>query len=167
VVVTPPTERDRDEFLAAVAASGALHGRWVTAPSTPEHYSLYVRRCRREDHEGFLVRERATGALAGVVNVNNIVRAGMESATLGYYAFTPYAGRGYMREGLALVLSHAFSALHLHRLEANIQPGNEPSLRLVASLGFRREGFSPQYLKIQGEWRDHERWAILAHEWRA
>ena len=69
-----------------------------------------------------------------------------------------------MREGIRLMLRHAFGPLGLHRLEANIQPENAPSLALVAGAGFRLEGLSPRYLKIAGRWRDHERWAILAEE---
>ncbi len=71
-----------------------------------------------------------------------------------------------MREGIELVLRHAFVTLRLHRVEANIQPGNKASIALAQGAGFRREGFSPRYLKIGGRWRDHERWAILAEEWR-
>jgi ribosomal-protein-alanine N-acetyltransferase len=67
-----------------------------------------------------------------------------------------------MREGLALVVRHAFRSLKLHRLEANIQPANVGSIALVKSLRFEREGYSPRYLKIGGRWRDHERWAIRA-----
>ena len=69
-----------------------------------------------------------------------------------------------MREGMELTLRFAFSELRLHRVEANIQPANERSLRLAKRVGFKREGFSPRYLKIGGRWRDHERWAILAEE---
>jgi ribosomal-protein-alanine N-acetyltransferase len=71
-----------------------------------------------------------------------------------------------MAEGLSLVLDDAFRRRRLHRLEANIQPGNRPSIRLVRRLGFRREGYSARYLRIAGRWRDHERWAILADEYR-
>jgi ribosomal-protein-alanine N-acetyltransferase len=72
-----------------------------------------------------------------------------------------------MTEGLQLVLRRAFTEFGLHRLEANIQPGNSASIALVRRCGFVHEGFSERYLKIGGRWRDHERWAIRADQWRA
>jgi ribosomal-protein-alanine N-acetyltransferase len=72
-------------------------------------------------------------------------------------------GRGLMTEAVQLATAHAF-ALGLHRVEANIQPGNLRSIALVERLGFRLEGFSPRYLRMGGEWRDHKRWALLADE---
>jgi ribosomal-protein-alanine N-acetyltransferase len=166
VTLEKPTRRREAEFLAAARRSVRLHRRWGAAPSSPEEYRAYLQRIRRDTHEGFLVRRTDTGELAGVVNLNEIVRGGLKSAYLGYYAFTPHAGRGVMTEALRLAIDLAFSGMGLHRLEANIQPGNAASLRLVERLGFRREGYSPRYLKIGGRWRDHERWAILAEEWR-
>ncbi len=100
-----------------------------------------------------------------MVNLDDIVRGCFRSAYLGYYAFAPYAGRGLMQKGLSQVVTHAFEKMKLHRLEANIQPGNTASRALVKKLGFQREGFSRRYLKINGRWRDHERWAILAEDW--
>jgi ribosomal-protein-alanine N-acetyltransferase len=114
-----------------------------------------------------LVCRRADGATVGVIILNEVVRGAFQSAYLGYYGFAPHAGQGYMTEGLGLVLGHAFRTLGLHRLEANIQPGNRASRALVRRLGFRREGFSPRYLRIGGRWRDHERWAILREAWKA
>ena len=70
-----------------------------------------------------------------------------------------------MKAALSTVVSTAFGLLGLHRLEANIQLGNVPSTRLIQSLGFRLEGFSPNYLKIAGAWKDHERYALTAEEW--
>ncbi len=72
-----------------------------------------------------------------------------------------------MTEGLELVLEHAFTDLSLHRLEANIQPGNDASIALARRCGFVKEGVSERYLKINGRWRDHERWAIRSEQWRA
>ena len=107
------------------------------------------------------------GAIAGYININEIVRGVFQSGYLGYAAVARYAGQGYMREGLELVLARAFTELGLHRLEANIQPGNSASIALVRGAGFVHEGFSERYLKIGGRWRDHERWAIRVEQWRA
>ena len=69
-----------------------------------------------------------------------------------------------MTEAVRLAAAHAFGVLGLHRLEANIQPGNLRSIALAKRLGFRLEEFSPCCLRIGGEWRDHERWALLADD---
>jgi hypothetical protein len=71
-----------------------------------------------------------------------------------------------MHDGLQAVLAYAFRKLKLHRVEANIQPGNKRSIRLARRSGFRREGYSPRYLKVRGRWQDHERWALLVEDWR-
>ena len=71
-----------------------------------------------------------------------------------------------MTEAFALALDFAFRTLRLHRVEANVQPGNRRSLALVERLGFAREGFSPRYVKIAGRWRDHVRYAMLVENWR-
>ena len=95
-------------------------------------------------------------------NINDVVRGNFQSASLGYYAFTPYAGQGLMREGMLLVLRQAFGKLKLHRLEANIQSNNKASIALVKKFGFVREGFSKRFVKVRGRWKDHERWAIIS-----
>lgn len=160
------SRRREAEFLERVAASRKLHRPWLTAPHTSELFLNWVARSRKATHESFFVCLLETSELVGVFNISEIVRGLFQSAYLGYYAFAPFAGAGHMTEGLSLVLDHAFGPLGLHRLEANIQPGNRRSTQLVSRLGFQLEGFSPRYLKIGGRWRDHERWAILADKWR-
>jgi ribosomal-protein-alanine N-acetyltransferase len=112
----------------------------------------------------FLVIHRTTRRLAGVINLGHILHGPLRSAFIGYYAFAGFNRKGLMKEGLALVLRHAFTRLKLHRLEANIQPQNRASIALARSCGFTREGYSRRYLKVAGHWRDHERWAILAED---
>jgi len=133
---------------------------------TPASFRVLVQRARLASRASHLVIEAETRELVGVINLGEIVRGALQSAFLGYYAFEPHAGKGLMSEGLALVLRRAFGPLRLHRVEANIQPGNERSIALVRRHGFRLEGFSPRYLEIAGRWRDHERWALLREEWR-
>ncbi|MEP7049793.1 MAG: GNAT family protein [Pseudomonadota bacterium] len=166
-VYLEPASRPREaEFLKRVKDSQKLHKPWLTAPHTSEHFRDLVARSRKPSQRSFFVCMIETGELVGVINLNEIVRGFFQSAYLGYYAFLPFAGSGYMTEGLSLVLDQAFGPLSLNRLEANVQPGNSKSSRLISRLGFRLEGFSPRYLKIGGRWRDHERWAVLAAEWK-
>lgn len=161
-----PQPADAAEFVAAVRRSRRLHGVWANPPDTLERYREYLRRIAQPTCEGFLIRERQEGGLVGYAILTEIVRGSFLNAYLGYAAFEPHAGRGLMREGLALVLDEAFGPLGLHRVEANIQPANGRSIALARSLGFRREGFSPRYLRLGGEWLDHERFALTAEEWR-
>jgi ribosomal-protein-alanine N-acetyltransferase len=152
-------------FLAAALRSRALHGRWTSAPATPEQYRAFVARARKPSYVSRLVCTEH-GELAGVVNISEIVKGSFCSGYLGYYALAPHAGRGYMRAGLAAVIRLAFKEHGLHRLEANIQPETRRSIELVRGLGFAREGYSPRYLKIRGRWRDHERWALTLEAWK-
>ena len=154
------TAGDEGEFLGLARASVGLHHPWYTLPATDEAYRAYLTRLSRPSTEGRLVCVRDGGAMAGVIIVDSIIRGRFQSASLSYAAFAPAAGRGYMSEGLGLVVRYAFGELRLHRLEANIQPGNRTSLALVRRQGFRKEGYAPDMLFIDGAWRDHERWAI-------
>jgi len=115
-----------------------------------------------ESEVGFLVKRLEDGAICGVVNLSMITFEALCSAYVSYFGVAGHAEKGYMKEGLSQVIRFAFDELGLHRLEANIQPQNLPSIALVQSTGFQYEGFSPRLLKINGEWCDHERWAILA-----
>lgn len=168
VSIRPPASGDCAAFLAAVRRSRSLHhSRINPKPGTPAAFAAYLKRFTTDSHHGFLVIHEETGDLVGMINLNDVVRGVYQSAKVGYFAFTPYAGQGLMHEGLLLVLKQAFQKLGLHRVEADIQPANHPSLALVAKCGFVREGFSRRFAKVCGRWRDHERWAILAEDFRS
>jgi [ribosomal protein S5]-alanine N-acetyltransferase len=162
----PSTRRERD-YLQGALRSRALHRGWVVPASTPLEYRAYLRRARRANQESFFVIDAQSGELAGVININDIVRHSELSGRLGYYAFVPHAGKGLMLEGLGVVVERAFRELGLHRLEANVQPGNRRSIALVEALAFRREGKARGFLKIGNRWRDHDRWALLKEDWRS
>jgi ribosomal-protein-alanine N-acetyltransferase len=152
---------DEAEFTRLVRDSAALHHPWMQLPGTAEEFRRYLGRYDPPVvNIGLAVCELGSGAMAGGVNINNIVRHRFQSAAIGYWAFARAAGRGLMSQGLRLLIGYAFGDLDLHRLEANIQPANEGSIRLVKRNGFRYEGLSPDYLFLDGAWRDHERWAI-------
>ena len=164
VVLTTPAPADQDAFLTANHESLKFHRPWAYNPLTAAAYRAYL---------GSL-GERKIGyfawsgeALIGWINVSEIVRGNFQNAYLGYCGYAAHAGRGLMTEALGLVLREAFVTEKLHRLEANIQPDNKPSIALVERFGFELEGMSPRYLKIGGRWRDHERYALRAEAWRS
>ena len=165
VFLRPPAASDRKEFVSLMRASRSFHKPWASAPTDDDRFAAYLADAQRPDFEALLVCRVDDLAILGFFNLSQIVRRALQSAYLGYAIGKPFAGNGYMREGLELVLRHGFTELRLHRIEANIQPGNRASIALARGAGFRREGFSPRYLKIAGRWRDHERWAILADDW--
>jgi len=166
VELTTPGPADEADFLAAMNASRELHNPWLYPPLTPADYADYLGRLG-ERKAGFLARRTQDGAIVGWLNVSEIIRGALDGAFLGYGGIAGHTRQGYMSEALALVLHEAFETLGLHRLEANIQPGNAGSIALARRAGFALEGFSPGYLKVGGEWRDHERWALRAETWRA
>jgi ribosomal-protein-alanine N-acetyltransferase len=166
VELRPPTLDDRDEFIAAMRASRALHRPWLSPPTTPAAFDAFLRRVDDEFSEPMILVRVDDRALLGYFVLSWIIRGPLQSAFLGYGAVAAHAGHGYMTEGMQRVLRRAFTELRLHRVEANIQPGNKASIALARRCGFEREGYSPRYLKIGGRWRDHERWAITIEQWR-
>jgi [ribosomal protein S5]-alanine N-acetyltransferase len=156
------TAEDQTEFIELAKASIELHRPWITLPETPEEFGNYLNHYETTDGESTLICARETGAIAGFVTINDVIRGPYLRATVGYGAFAPSQRRGYMSEGFGLVFRFAFHDLGLHRLEADIQPGNKASVTFAKSAGFRYEGFSPGFIRIDGSWKDHERWAITS-----
>lgn len=176
VWVASATEADVDAYVRASERSRARLSAWN--PVDP--YGLpFLIRAASSAHRTLLVHARRPEGdhdLVGKVNVSNVVLGRSMTGVLGYDAFDPYAGRGLFAEGLRLVVDLAFSregaGMGLHRLEANVQPGNLRSGALLRRLGFRREGFSPDYLRMPDAsgseaWRDHDRYALTSTQWPA
>jgi RimJ/RimL family protein N-acetyltransferase len=155
---------DKEPFLAAMIGSQSLHHPWVKAPLTTHEFDEYFQRLQQPNQKCFIVFDIANN-IVGVFNISEIVRGFFQNAFLGFYGVADYAGKGYMSAGLKLVLEKVFNELRLHRLEANIQPENIRSIQLVKNNGFRFEGFSPNYLKINDEWCGHEHWAMTFEDY--
>jgi [ribosomal protein S5]-alanine N-acetyltransferase len=165
VFLRHPSKQDKEEFLAKVHASRRFLYPWVTPASTPRMFADYLRYAEREDVCALLVCRLDDCQIVGVINLSQIFRRSFQNAVLGFWAVAEFAGQGYMFEALRLAVRHSFTTLRLHRLEANIQPENVNSRKPLRHVRFRREGFSPRYLKIAGRWRDHDRWAICREDW--
>jgi len=167
VALRPPEAEDREAFIAAMVDSAELHRPWVTPPATAPEFDAWITRASRADFDANLAYRPEDGEIVGYFNISQIIRGPLQSAFLGYGGVARWSGAGYMTAALRLVLERAFTDLALHRVEANVQPGNAASIALVERCGFVREGFSERYLKIGGRWRDHVRFAIRAEQWQS
>jgi [ribosomal protein S5]-alanine N-acetyltransferase len=167
VYLRVPSASDAKELIALNRASTGLHQGLVSPPNNKEKFRAFLKRCESPGYCSFLICRREDDAIVGAISVNEIVRGLFQSGYLGYYVGETFARQRYMTEALALMLHHSFNQLKLHRVEANIQPGNTASIALVRRAGFDLEGYSRRYLKIAGRWRDHERWTLLAEDWKA
>jgi len=167
VYLRAPTKDDQQELLALNRSSRKFHRGLVAPAKEPAQYLSLLERASSDSFAYFLVCRKKDDCILGIINLSQIFHGPFRNAYLGYYIGEKHARQGYMTEALQLMLVHAFTKLKLHRLEANIQPGNTASIALVKRAGFVCEGFSRRYLKIGGRWRDHERWAIVAEDWKA
>ena len=172
VFLRGPEAKDEEEYLELLGVSQELHNPWEPlrpegAPPSVSSESFRAWLTGAEDRrtERLLLCKSSDGATLGRFQFNEIVRGVFQSAYMSYWVGAPFARQGYMREGMELALEHAFTALGLHRVEANIQPTNKASIALAKGAGFRLEGLSERYLKIAGSWADHERWAMTTEDW--
>ncbi|MCS4277463.1 ribosomal-protein-alanine N-acetyltransferase [Mycetocola sp. BIGb0189] len=104
------------------------------------------------------------GELAGQLTVSGLTYGSLASASLGYWISERFAGKGITPTAVALATDYTFRMLGLHRMEICIRPENAPSLAVVRKLGFRYEGLRRRYIHINGDWRDHYCFAVVAEE---
>ncbi|HAT8742753.1 TPA: GNAT family N-acetyltransferase [Legionella pneumophila] len=166
IFLRKPSIQDETVFIAAMKKSRGFHFPFITAPTTTEEFQLYLNKGDQES-EQYYFAWNDDQQIIGVFNISGIMRGVFKSAYLGYYATEESAGKGLMSQALKLVLKEIFTTLDLHRIEANIQPTNTASIQLAKKNGFIKEGFSPRYLKINGIWQDHFRFALTFEDWLA
>ncbi len=153
-----PVKDDKNLIKSLYEKSRSLHLPWTYPPKDFDSYLS-------QEGRYFLCLQDSDD-IVGTFNISGVVRGYFHSGYLGYEVFSPHEGKGFMRIGLDLLIKEAFHSLNLHRLEANIQPKNELSIKLVSGAGFVKEGFSKKYLNIGNNgWKDHERWALINEKW--
>ena len=159
---------DAPALLGYAARNRAHLDRWEPARppgfETLAYWERFVLSTEREHEGGRLARFVAEfdedGALVASINLHNIEYGVFSGAVIGYSVDAAYEGRGLAREAVAAVVAYAFDTLGLHRIEANYQPVNDRSGKLLRALGFVVEGYSRDYLYLDGAWRDHIRTSL-------
>ena len=171
VTLRPLRRSDQDAWRSARDRNAAWLRPWdATVPpggeARPATFSQLVRRLNRLARAGttFPFAVEVSGAFAGQLTVNNIVRGSAQFCSLGYWLDRDFAGRGVMPTAVAMAIDHCFTTAGLHRVEIAIRPENTNSLRVVEKLGIREIGYAPKFLHIDGAWRDHRIYAITVEE---
>ena len=164
VYIRRVVSKDRAQLLRLARVNQEFHQPWMNPPLTRYAFWIYLKRTHREDTEGLVCCLRENHQIVGAINLNDITRGSLLSASIAYYADAEHSRMGYMTEALNLALEHSFLNLGLHRIEAMIQPGNTRSRDLAQRCGFHNEGLAKQFQYINGIWCDHERWVKIARE---
>jgi ribosomal-protein-alanine N-acetyltransferase len=175
VVLRPLVPQDFNAWSEVRRRNGEWLTQWepMRLPHHPDpetNREVFAARCGSRDRERLAGSQYAfgifvDGAFAGELNLNNIVRGAMQSATIGYWIDRARAGRSLMSESIVILMQFAFEELNLHRLEICIIPRNSNSRRVVEKLNLREEGIAQRFLEINGAWEDHVRFGFTIEEW--
>lgn len=158
-------QEDEAAFLEMTHNSKDILAPWVFPPENPEAFNELIDRNKQSNFETIVVRPKDEFKIVGIYNLSQIFYHNFQNTILGCYTNIDFHGQGYMREGLLQTIAYAFFKLKLHRIEANIICENSRSLNFFKGFGFRHEGMSPNYLFVNGTWRDHEKFAVTIEDW--
>lgn len=175
VALRPLTSSDFDQWREVRRRCAAWLTKWEAAP-TPgapdvvEDPRAFAARCGARERErqmgtGFGFGIFVDGQLGGEINLSGIQRGPFQNGYVGYWIDERLAGKGYTPEAAVVLFRFAFEDLDLHRVQVSIIPRNHASRRVAEKLELRDEGTAVRYLKINGVWEDHIRYAITAEEW--
>jgi [ribosomal protein S5]-alanine N-acetyltransferase len=162
IILAPARDGDGADLISSNLSSRQYHAPWVKPFTDREGFEGWLAQSVTGANIGLVARESDSNGVVGVFTLSQIVLGNFRSCYLGYYGMVGFGKRGLMTQALNAAVAYAFEEVGLNRVEANIQPDNHRSIALVQRCGFDKEGFSPRYLKIDGAWRDHERWARVA-----
>jgi [ribosomal protein S5]-alanine N-acetyltransferase len=169
LIVRCLTEDDVPAYRQYLESNRGFHKEWTPRRGEEYYGESSIRRLIVSRAEAAAARSafllgvfrKDVHGLIGSIGVTNIVYGAFLSCNLGYELSEGEIGNGYMTEALPAVIEFCFGDLALHRIEASVLPRNERSRRLLRRLGFEYEGTSKRYLKIDGEWQDHEHYVLL------
>ena len=170
VYLRAPDMRDHAEWAQLRAHSQGFLVPWeptwpaddLTRSAFRHRLAMYAEEHRRGESNTFLLFRAQDNVLLGGLTLGNIRHGVAQTTTMGYWMGEPFAGHGYMRQGVELALDFSFRELGLHRVEAACLPGNARSSGLLMRLGFHQEGLARAYLQINGRWEDHLLFARLS-----
>ena len=169
VEVRPLRLRDWRQLEAILQAERKWLEPWeATVPGGSRFLDVkgMVRSLLRQHRDGSAIAAiiEYRGKMVGQLNVANILYGSVSSGSIGYWVSEKCAGKGITPAAVALIVDYMFIRMGLHRAEIAIRPENKASLRIVEKLNFRHEGTKQRFIHIDGDWRDHEVFALTREE---
>lgn len=169
VEVRPLRLRDWRQLEAILQAERKWLEPWeATVPGGSRFLDVkgMVRNLLRQHRDGSAIAAiiEYRGKMVGQLNVANILYGSVSSGSIGYWVSEKCAGKGITPAAVALIVDYMFIRMGLHRAEIAIRPENKASLRIVEKLNFRHEGTKQRFIHIDGDWRDHEIFALTREE---
>lgn len=151
-----------DEWLSPWESGDPMHGAALT-------FNGWIQRLRRneQDGTGVVFAMECQGRIVGQISLGAISYGAMRTGVVGYWVDQRCAGRGFAPLAVAMLADWATgdpTGPRLHRLEIAILPENARSLRVAEKVGARREGVRERYMYVNGQWRDHETFSLLAED---
>jgi RimJ/RimL family protein N-acetyltransferase len=181
------------DLKPAILTTARLKLRWMTEADIPGHHAVFsdplvarywssepwtdIKQAEQSiaetmaayrDGTGvrFGIELLATGELIGNASLHHFFERNRR-CEIGYALGSKHWGQGYASEALEALLDHGFRALDLNRVEADIDPRNVGSARVLEKLGFRQEGYMPERWIVHGEPADTAFYGLLRRYWDA
>ena len=174
VFLRPPKRRDALKWQKLRMSSKTFlvpwEPSWDASSCTRRAYLRYFKNsnylANMDRAYSFLIFKTDDKTLLGGINIGNVRRGVSQSASLGYWIGEKHSRNGYMKEALKLLIPSLFVDLRLNRIEAATLEENIASKNLLKKIGFKKEGVLRKYLKINGTWRDHILYGLLANDFK-
>ena len=169
VCLREPEFSDFDEWSELRQRSRAYLEKWEPTWAEDEfsrfafrhRIRVYAQRARDDESYAFFIFDKQNNRLLGGVTLSHVRRGVSQSATLGYWIGEKYAGQGFMKDALRTLIGVAGPRFGFHRLEAACLPHNDRSRHLLLTCGFEPEGYAKSYVKIAGQWEDHQLFGLV------
>ena len=113
----------------------------------------------------WIIKKSEPDRVIGRLAFSGIIRGALQSCLMGYHLDRDEVGKGYMTEAVMSACGYMFSEWKLHRVQADIMPGNERSIHTIERCGFVRQGLFPKYMAINGQWMDHVTYARINEDY--
>lgn len=139
---------------------------WTSLDQADEAIAKVLAGYRSGENLRFVIERKDTDEMVGTISLHHFFPMNRR-CEMGYAMSSAHWGQGFITEAMQATLAHAFDALNLNRIEADIDPRNEASAKVLQRMGFKKEGYMPERWIVGGEVCDTDFYGLLRSYWEA